>query len=40
MTQEAEPCISNITAKTLHWVASNMRKRMNACIAECGGQFQ
>jgi hypothetical protein len=25
---------------TLHQVASNMRKRVNACIAECGGHFQ
>jgi hypothetical protein len=24
---------------TLHWVASDMRKRANACIAERGGHF-
>jgi hypothetical protein len=29
-------CISNITAETLHWVASNMRKKGNACISEHG----
>jgi hypothetical protein len=33
-------CISNVTAETLHRVASNMRKSVNACIAECGGHFQ
>jgi hypothetical protein len=32
--------ISNITAESLHWVALNMRKRANACIAECSGHFQ
>jgi hypothetical protein len=26
--------------ETLHRVASNMRKRVNACIAERGGHFQ
>jgi hypothetical protein len=26
--------------RTLYQVASNMRKRMNACIAECGGHFK
>jgi hypothetical protein len=26
--------------ETLHRVASNMRKRINACIAERGGHFQ
>jgi hypothetical protein len=25
---------------TPHWVASNMRKRVNACVAERGGHFQ
>jgi hypothetical protein len=25
--------ISNVIAETLNWVASNMRKRLNACIA-------
>jgi hypothetical protein len=38
--QNTELCISNITAETLHWNASNMRKRLNACIAECSGHFQ
>jgi hypothetical protein len=40
LKQNTELCILNVTAKTLHWVASNMRKRVNACIAECGGYFQ
>jgi hypothetical protein len=35
-----ELCISNVTAETLHWVASDMRKRLNACIAERSGHFQ
>jgi hypothetical protein len=35
-----EMCISNVTAETLHGVASNMRRRVNACIAERGGHFQ
>jgi hypothetical protein len=30
----SELCISNVTAETLHLVASNMRKRVNACTAE------
>jgi hypothetical protein len=25
---------------TLHWLASDMRKKVNACIAEHGGHFQ
>jgi hypothetical protein len=25
---------SNVTAETLHWVASHMRKRVNACITD------
>jgi hypothetical protein len=35
----SELCISNVTAETLHRVASDMRKRVNACIAERGGHF-
>jgi hypothetical protein len=34
LKQNTELWISNVTAETLHWVASNMRKRVNACIAE------
>jgi hypothetical protein len=40
LKQNSELCISNVTAETLHRVASNMRKRVNACIAERGGHFQ
>jgi hypothetical protein len=40
LKQNTELYISNVTADTLHQVASNMRKRMNACIAKCGGHFQ
>jgi hypothetical protein len=40
LKQNTELCISSVTAKTLHWVASNMRKRLNACIAKHGGHFQ
>jgi hypothetical protein len=36
----SELYVSGITAETLHRVASNMRKRVNACIAECGEHFQ
>jgi hypothetical protein len=39
LKQNTELCISNITAET-HRVASNMRKRVNACIVECGRHFQ
>jgi hypothetical protein len=34
LKQNTELCISNVTAETLHQVASNMWKRVNACIAE------
>jgi hypothetical protein len=34
LKQNTELCTSNVTAETLHWVASNMRKRVNVCIAE------
>jgi hypothetical protein len=37
--QNTELCISNITTDTLHWVATNMRKRAHTCIAKCGGHF-
>jgi hypothetical protein len=40
LKQNCELRISNVTAETLHRVASNMRKRVNACIAECDGHFQ
>jgi hypothetical protein len=40
LKQNTELCISNVTAETLHQVALNMRKRVNACIAEHGGHFQ
>jgi hypothetical protein len=33
-------CISNVTAGSLHRVASNTRKRVNSCIAERDGHFQ
>jgi hypothetical protein len=36
----SELCISNVTAETLHWVVSNIRKTVNACIADRGGHFQ
>jgi hypothetical protein len=29
-----------VTAETLYRVASNIRKRVIACIAECGGHFK
>jgi hypothetical protein len=38
--QTIELCISNVSAESLHQVALNMRERVNACIAECGGRFQ
>jgi hypothetical protein len=38
--QNTELCISNVTAETLHPVASITRKIVNACIAERGGHFQ
>jgi hypothetical protein len=40
LKQNIELCISNATAESLYWVASNMMKIMNACIAERGGHFQ
>jgi hypothetical protein len=40
LKQNTKLGISNVTAETLRWVASNMRKRVNACIAECSGHFQ
>jgi hypothetical protein len=40
LKQNTEPCIPNITAETLHQVASNMKKRVNAYIAGCSGHFQ
>jgi hypothetical protein len=40
LKQNTELCILNVTAETLHLVASNMRKRVNACIVERGGHFQ
>jgi hypothetical protein len=40
LKQNIELCISNVTAETLHQVASDMRKRVNACITEHGGYFQ
>jgi hypothetical protein len=39
LKQNTELCISNVTAETLHQVASSMRKRVNACIAECSEHF-
>jgi hypothetical protein len=36
----SELCISNVTAETHHRFASNMRKRVNACITERSGHFQ
>jgi hypothetical protein len=40
LKQNTELCISNVTAETLHRVASDMRKRVKACIGERGGHFQ
>jgi hypothetical protein len=40
LKQNIELCFSNITAETFHQVASNMKKRVNACITEYGGHFQ
>jgi hypothetical protein len=40
LKQNIELCTSNVNAETLHRVASNIRKRLNACIAERGGHFQ
>jgi hypothetical protein len=33
-------CVSNITVETLRPVASHMKNRVNACIAERDGRFQ
>jgi hypothetical protein len=40
LRQNTELCISNVTAETVHRVASDMRERVNACIAKRGGYFQ
>jgi hypothetical protein len=40
LKQNIELCISNVTAETLHQVASDMRKRIDACITERVGHFQ
>jgi S-ribosylhomocysteine lyase LuxS involved in autoinducer biosynthesis len=32
LKQNIELCISNVTAESLHWVASNMRKKVNASL--------
>jgi hypothetical protein len=40
LKQNTELCISNVTAETLHWVVSNIRKRVNAYITEHGGHFE
>jgi hypothetical protein len=34
LTQNIQLCISSIMEESVHWVASNMRKGLNACIAE------
>jgi hypothetical protein len=34
LKQNPKLCISYATAETLHWIASNMRKRVNICTAE------
>jgi hypothetical protein len=40
LKQNVQPCISSITAASVNEAASNMRKRMNPFIAECGGHIQ
>lgn len=40
LRRNIEDCISNITTATLKKVACNVRKRVDACIANHGGQFQ
>jgi hypothetical protein len=40
LKQNIELCISNVTAETLHRVASYLRKRVNAWITEHGGHFK
>jgi hypothetical protein len=40
LKQNIELCISNVIAETFYWVASDMRKRVNTCIAKCSGHFQ
>jgi hypothetical protein len=40
LKQNTEVCISNVTVETLHLVASDMRKRVNACVVERGGHLQ
>jgi hypothetical protein len=40
LKQNIELCIWNVTAETLHRVASDMRKGVNACNTERGGHFQ
>jgi hypothetical protein len=32
LKRNIELCISDVTAETLHWVASNMRKRVTASL--------
>jgi hypothetical protein len=39
LKQNIELCISNVTTETFHSVATIMRKRENACIAQRGGHF-
>lgn len=38
--RQIQDCILDVTTETLHKVASNMRKRVDSCIAKHGGHFQ
>jgi hypothetical protein len=40
LKKNTELCTSNVTAESLHQTASNMVKRVNACVADHGGHFQ
>jgi len=38
--QNVQDCFWNVMTETLHETASIMRKRVDACLAERGGNFQ
>jgi hypothetical protein len=40
MTQNTHLDILSITEKTVHWVASNMRKQANTCTPKHSGYFK
>jgi hypothetical protein len=40
LKQNTKLCISDVTAKTLYQVASNMKEKVNSRIAQRGGHFR